>query len=623
MPSSFFGLSIASSGLNAYQAAINTTANNISNVQTEGYSKQQVTLEESSSLRAYQKFGTTGTGVTATSVEQLRDQYYDEKYWNNQSRLGEFDKKLYYMEQIENYYTDDMSKQGFSTIYAKMFNAMNALYSDAGNTSVRNEFISDAVELMQYFNGTATQLQELQSTINEEIKSTVDNVNSIAEKIASLNKQINTIEMSGSNANELRDARALLIDELSEIVPVQVEEHEVTNSNYPNMYTGATYFTVKVNGVLLVDTYNYQTLETKTRLEKDNQSDIDGLYDVIWTNSGAELNVSSKSMTGGLRALFQVRDGNNRENLTGRVTSTTANTITLSKPSITDINQMNMPEEGTISINNTEYKYDGFSFETDEEGNITSYTFNLKNAMDSETQVKARSNTAIIGSTIDYKGIPYYLNQMSTFLRSFATLFNDLERTGVDYNGDKMNSFIVATNPQGVEYDFASSEMFKKGTEYTDIDGSTANVDGKFSCEDATYYRMTACNVKIAQASIEDPKIFSVTTDKTTGVDDAALVKELMKLQSDTIVYKGCGGDDFLQCIYADMTVDTQECKVFVENYTSISSTIDGQRTSISGVDEDEEAMDLIKFQNAYNLASKCISVLAEMYDQLILNTGV
>ena len=83
------------------------------------------------------------------------------------------------------------------------------------------------------------------------------------------------------------------------------------------------------------------------------------------------------------------------------------------------------------------------------------------------------------------------------------------------------------------------------------------------------------------------------------------------------------GGDTFLQCIYADVTVDTQECDVFTDNYTSISTTINNQRMSVSGVDEDEEALDLMKFQNAYNLASKCISVLADMYDQLILNTGV
>ena len=135
---------------------------------------------------------------------------------------------------------------------------------------------------------------------------------------------------------------------------------------------------------------------------------------------------------------------------------------------------------------------------------------------------------------------------------------------------------------------------------------------------------MTAGNVKISE-ECSDPDRFAthVKSETNDGVDAYDLIDALKKLQSETELFRGGGGDTFLQCIYADVTVDTQECDVFSKNYTSISTTINNQRMSISGVDEDEEALDLIKFQNSYNLASKCISVLAEMYDQLILNTGV
>ena len=90
MPSTFFGLTIASSGLSAYQVALNTSANNISNVQTKGYSKQQANRVASESIRAYAKYGSMGTGVTTESVKQLRNQYYDNKYWYNQSSVGTF-----------------------------------------------------------------------------------------------------------------------------------------------------------------------------------------------------------------------------------------------------------------------------------------------------------------------------------------------------------------------------------------------------------------------------------------------------------------------------------------------------------------------------------------------------
>ena len=98
---------------------------------------------------------------------------------------------------------------------------------------------------------------------------------------------------------------------------------------------------------------------------------------------------------------------------------------------------------------------------------------------------------------------------------------------------------------------------------------------------------------------------------------------DILKLQSEKKLFRGGGADDFLQVIYADITVDTQEAAVFEENYLSIQYEIERQRQSISGVDEDEEALNLVKFQNAYNLNAKVISVLKEMYDQLILSTGV
>lgn len=80
-----------------------------------------------------------------------------------------------------------------------------------------------------------------------------------------MNKQINVIEVQGGYANELRDQRALLIDELSSIVPTEVSEVPVTNSKHPDMQTGANYYTVKINGQKFVDTYEYSELTCVAR----------------------------------------------------------------------------------------------------------------------------------------------------------------------------------------------------------------------------------------------------------------------------------------------------------------------------------------------------------------------
>ena len=76
-------------------------------------------------MRVNAKYGTTGTGVNAVSVTQLRDSYYDTKYWNNNGNLGLYQKRLYYMEQIQTYFTDDDTEKGFSTLLKTMFNNLD------------------------------------------------------------------------------------------------------------------------------------------------------------------------------------------------------------------------------------------------------------------------------------------------------------------------------------------------------------------------------------------------------------------------------------------------------------------------------------------------------------------
>lgn len=661
MPSTFFGLTIGASGLNAFQAAINTTANNVSNVETEGYSKQKVNLQSSSALRVFQKYGSISTGVIAESVTQVRDAYYDDKFWTNQSFFGYYEKKLYYIEQIEDLYTDSPARPGFSTIFGDMFNSLNEVSTNAGDPSKRNVFTSDATKMATYFNSSATQLENLQTAINEEIKMTVDTINSIARKIALLNKQINVIEMENGHANELRDQRSLLVDDLSKIVAVEVEEAQVANSNYPDMYTGATTYKVKLNGQVLVNIYNYNTLKTVTRPEKYNQSDVEGLYDIVWTNGGSKLNVMGNNQIGVLRSLFETRDGNDMKNLTGTVfgSGSTSTEIKIVSPSISHVAKMNLPPSGAFTVNNTQYNYTSFKaeYETkdymvkgalttlpvlydkngrelnyDNEGNpvdsngnpasgepvIQYYTFTLEKGIPASKLGQMDGMKLTVGESVNYKGVPYYQNQMNEFLCEFSKAFNDIEHTGEDLYGDQGQSFFTAKNlVDGSEFDFADADVFSGGMPVTVI-GPT----GEPGAAANTYYQLMASNVMINKKILSDPRLFAATTNVNNGIDMNDLIDDLEELESKVTLFRGGGSDKFLQCIYADITVDAQECAVFKQNYENIQTAIQRQRDSVSGVDEDEEAMDLVKFQNAYNLNSKVISVLAEMYDQLILNTA-
>lgn len=613
MPSTFFGLTISSSGMNAYQVALNTTANNISNVQTEGYTRQQANRVASDALRVYAKYGSAGTGVTTTSIKQVRNQYYDTKYWYNQSSVGLYETRLNYLQQIENYFIDDDSAKGFSTILNTLFNDMDTLKNNASDVNVRQQFIGSAQNLATYFNSVASGLSEIQSSTNDEIKSTVANINAIAEKIAILNDQINVIEVQGGYANELRDQRALLIDELSAIVPTEVEELPVRNSNDPEMQTGANYYTVKIGGQVLVNTYDYYTLECVARDKKVNQSDLEGLYDIKWAKTGNTFNAGASYMSGSLKALFDIRDGNNGENFGGTAKVLNNSQLQVTSPSMTSIEEISIPETGILRINGREYEYTGFTYETDADGNITSYTFDLKDSLTLQEQNKIEGRYTEIGTSVDSMGIPYYMAQMNQFLRNFAMAFNEILQKGEDLNGNKTNYYAFLTGTDTVT-----------GEEFT-FDGLDANGTAGTGSTVDSYYKLTASNICVANICVKDPTLLGTTTDitGTGGVDAYDLIEELAKLKSDVVLYRGGTADGFLKCMISDISIDTQEAKIFNQNYTNIASTIENQRMSISGVDEDEEALDLIKFQNAYNLSSKMISVMAEVYDRLILETGV
>ena len=639
MPSQFFGLNIAYTGLLASNAAMNTTSNNIANVQTEGYSRQQVTQQAANALRVFQTYGCAGAGVETLAIERVRDEFYDGRFWDNNAQLGEYDMKQYYMQQLETYFDDDGKSTGFKTIFDQlMITGMQALLKDPNSATAKSQFVGYAGALTEYFNGMAGNLEKVQKDINQEIKLKVDQINSLAGEIASLNKQINTIELAGTKANELRDRRTLLIDELSKIVDVEVKETPIIDANNENRETGANRYMVKIaGGQMLVDGSDYNGLEcvARTSYEKVNQTDIDGLYEVYWAD-GQKFNLYNASMGGDLAGLIQMRDGNNGENFTGQVTATgttttadgkTHDTVTVkvTKAYLQDLNKCNLSDQGGIlDLGNQEFYYDSWEYtcEYDANGNATySYTFTLS---DSEKNPRGITNDRVgkkaeIGTDLSYQGIPYYMNQMNEWIRTFSQKFNDILTSGYSGSGDPGVKMFTGNNATSSEQ-FLLDDAAKR---YDKQEKKNSKVTVKVN--DDSYYRLTAKNFDILDAMEQDPSLMANRKNASDGVEQNDLLNDLKNLATDKskMSFRGCNASEFLQCILSDVALNASRANTFYASFKDISNTIDNQRISISGVDEDEEAVNLVKYQNGYNLASKMIQTLTEIYDRLILETGV
>lgn len=608
MSSTFGGLNIAGSGLRASNAALNTTANNISNAETVGYSRQEAIQTAAQAIRSYTTFGCIGAGVETSSIERIRNDFYDAKYWSNQTKLGEYSIKQYYCQQIEDYFKDD-GKTGFSTLFDKMEQTIQEVIKTPNSESAKRTFVSSAQSLAEYFNNMAGNMEELQKDLNSELKLSVDQINSIASEIATLNKQINVIELStGYTANELRDQRTVLVDKLSELVDTKLIETPVYDTNDPTRETGGTRCLITIaGGQTLVDGNDYKELQcvARTTTEKVNQSDAEGLYDVYWAD-GSTFSLANSQLGGKLQGIYEMRDGNNAENFYGNVSGVStesAGVCTLKVATtagyLSDITKTSLPTNGgKIIIGNTEYHFSDWSYEKDADGNPTgNYLFTMTEVIP-ESKI---TNEVQIGNSVDYQGIPYYMEQMNEFVRNFAIQANNILSAGYNSDGKEGCTFFTAG-------------LITDAGQYSQSD-----------LESESYYQMRAKNFAVLSDLALNPSMLATKSDTSEGVEANDVIKSFLNMFSDksTLSFRGGAANEFLDCILADMALNANSANTFDKTYTSLKLTIDNQRTSVSGVDTDEEAVNLVKFQNGYNLASQVIQTLSEMYDRLILETGV
>ena len=215
MANTFFGLNIGVSGLYAANAGTNVTANNISNENTQGYSRQVIKQSATAPIRVYQRYGMIGSGVEVTAIEQMRDKYYDVKYWNNNSKYGEHSTRYNYMVQIEDYFAET-DETGFSKEYSNIFNSLEDLKGTPEGFTERTTFLNYCESFLEYLQQIKTNLTKSQEDLNAEVNSNVDHINSLASEIASLNKEINSV-ITENEALKVQILKASSLDKIEDI----------------------------------------------------------------------------------------------------------------------------------------------------------------------------------------------------------------------------------------------------------------------------------------------------------------------------------------------------------------------------------------------------------------------
>jgi flagellar hook-associated protein 1 len=287
MRSTFGGLTIGISGAWAQQRALDVTGHNISNVNTPEYSREGISHMSSIPSRyGIQGNGnrmTVGTGVDVQDIRQYRDYFLDQKLKRENQELGYWDTKASSMQELEAIFNDN-SEDGLQTVMDNFWNSWSQLSKPSGGLTARTLVKENAISFVETVENLDVMLLDYRKNRNNEIKENVDRFNKITSSIAELNYDIKRLEASGVVANDDRDQRDALVNELSKMAKIQV--------------TDGSSYNIAVEGLQVVSGGN------STLIRAVPDATANGFYTIKWGKTMENLNLSG----GSIKALIESRD---------------------------------------------------------------------------------------------------------------------------------------------------------------------------------------------------------------------------------------------------------------------------------------------------------------------------
>ena len=551
----FSALSSARLGLLAQQLAIEVTGQNIANVQTEGYSRQDVTFESNTPRTT--GVGQVGKGVRIAGIERAHDQFLFSQIMGEGDLTGKTEIKKEVFEQIEVLFNEG-SGRSLNNDLSAFFAAVHDLIANPRGIPERTGVLNKAEQLASTFNQTGKQLSTIQRNIDLGIDSEVAEINSITAKISKLNQQIHAAEPPGQyKANDLRDNRDRLVKELSKKIDIQL----VSESD------GQISLTLK-NGTALV--LKDRVFELSTSANGNNKS----FKDIhINDGTGALTNITSLIQGGALRGRLDMRDT--------EVESILDKTNLLSGAFVQEFNRIHREGYGLDGSS-------GLDFFTPNDVTIKTNANNkgapiisIVNASPTTVSPDEFEITFTSNNAFTLKNLTTNMSEGSFTFTEGAT-FNlkngfAVTITGVAASGDKVE-FSTSNNAASL---MSVSTAITSNTQKIAA-GNTRSGDGGNALQ---------------MAALQDSLVFNSVT-----------------LQSGSGTYTF---DEFYNAVVATIGINSFSAQSTLRQQEGVMLQLNSRRESSSGVSIDEEMIKMIKFQHAYNASARIISVVDEMLDTL------
>ncbi|WP_028484822.1 flagellar hook-associated protein FlgK [Thioalkalivibrio sp. ALE17] len=618
---------IGTSALLAFQRAIGTTSNNIANSATEGYSRQRTELSNLTPQFLGGSF--QGQGVQVDTVRRISDDFVNTQLRNSISDQSNAELKASLAGRI-----DDLlgsSSSGLTPVLQDFFDAGQDLANDPTSSAARTVFLTEAESLAERFASIDRRIEEQRDIINGQIRTNVEEINSLTDAIAGLNREIVSKSTQGT-PNDLLDQRDRVLNQLAEKVNVRITEQD---DGAVNVFVG--------NGQALVLGGNNRELVAESLTGDPRSPDI-GL-----ATSGDPVNISRFIQGGELGALLETRTGiiDEAQNTLGRLAISIgaeynqqnnlgldlndelgADIFGIGDPAVRSFpgNSLNAVPGVTFGdtrdLTTSDYRlsYDGSDYQLTRLSDGETTTLNLDGDNVADPVDGLVIDVDGLGGAVD--GDEWLIQPTRNGARDLSVEMSDpggiaaAAAVRADVGGDNAGDASIgsvqavdATDPDlladaVVTYDEANQEFSVNGETFAlDPDGVTTITANGWEME--------------IRGTPADGDTFEVSSNEGYPGDNRNMLA-MNELSDERLV----GGDrtfgDGYNSLLANVGTRTRQAQVAQESADAQLAQARAQREAVSGVNLDEEAADLIRYQQAYQAAAQVISVSNSLFDSLL-----
>ena len=563
MANGFGSLYVGASGLQNAQNAINTTANNLANVDTKGYVRQQVRYADKNytilkDSRANVNMQQSGLGVSIGDVVHARDIFLDKTYRQETGRMSFYSARYETATYVEDL-MQELNGQQFKQSVSDLWKAFPEVSTKPADSTNQNLVLQKADLLVSRTQKLYSDLQNYQSNINDQIKDDVDRVNTIGNRIYELNLQIQRVEAGGTEtAMTLRDERDSLLDELGNYGRIEVTEDA----------TGFTY--VDMEGVRFVDENRCYNMGLKAADGTGfytpywpQQSDVEkGQYVPVFRLSG-EISSEMNTDIGSIKSKLLVRGDayGRREDMASEKSYGNIEGCTL----------MEVQAELDVLFSNIVRSMNDIYCPNTE----------TTSAFTSTDGVTYPAGTKILDEENCARGVDGEIPPRELFTR-----------IGID-------RYTKVTGKDGKTYYVYNEEDPDVSSTRYAIGTITVNSDLKRQ-------------ITLMPAYKKDGSV-----DYEMGAKLAA-AWEVKDMKLNPYDQKPCTFEEYYDKMVDQLGIEGNTYKSVTETLSGAVSSVDSKRQQVSGVSSDEELSNMIKFQSAYNAASRFMNVISEMTETIV-----